>query len=134
MLKMKKITPTISVIMPCLNEEISVGRCVEEAVKSLTSPRFFKVLKIKNTNIEVIVVDNGSSDKSREIAKKMGAKVIIEEKKGYGNALLRGIKEAKGNIIVMGEAMGVMIFLKSIGLLSHFFFNHSFLILLWVRG
>ena len=64
----------------------------------------------------------------------MGAKVIIEEKKGYGNALLRGIKEAKGNIIVMGEAMGVMIFLKSIGLLSHFFFNHSFLILLWVRG
>ena len=84
MLKMKKITPTISVIMPCLNEEISVGRCVEEAVKSLTSPRFFKVLKIKNTNIEVIVVDNGSSEKSREIAKKWGRKLLLKRKKGMG--------------------------------------------------
>ena len=47
-------------------------------------------------NFEVILVDNGSKDNSIALSKDAGARVIIEKRKGYGNALRRGIQEALG--------------------------------------
>jgi len=86
----------ISIVMPALNEERSIGICIEKALKTL------KANKIKN--FEIIVADNGSTDRTREIAKKMGAKVLIEEKKGYGNAYIKGLNAAQGKYIVIGDS------------------------------
>ena len=85
----------VSVVMPCLNEEEAVGVCIKKANKALDN------LDIKG---EIIVVDNGSTDNSVAVAEKEGARVIFESEKGYGSAYLKGFKEARGDIIVMGDA------------------------------
>jgi len=83
-----------SVIIPCLNEEKTISVCVKKALE------VFRETKIP---AEVIVVDNGSIDKSPQIAQDAGARVIIHKIKGYGNALKRGVKEAQGKFIIMGD-------------------------------
>jgi glycosyltransferase involved in cell wall biosynthesis len=85
----------ISVVIPCLNERTTVGACVSKAVGA------FDRLGMPG---EVVVVDNGSTDGSREAAEAAGARVILEERKGYGSALLAGFAGAKGRILVMGDA------------------------------
>ncbi|MDD5617892.1 MAG: glycosyltransferase family 2 protein [Candidatus Omnitrophica bacterium] len=85
----------VSVVMPCLNEEESVGICVRQAKEALD--------KI-NIAGEIIVVDNGSTDNSVTVAQKQGAKVVFEKEKGYGSAYLKGFNEAKGEIIIMGDS------------------------------
>ena len=81
----KKIEFTI--LMPCLNEENTIGICIEKAQK---------FLKENNIVGEVLISDNGSEDKSIEIAKKLGARVTYEKAKGYGSALRKGTQEAHG--------------------------------------
>jgi len=96
----------ISVVIPCLNEELGIGQCIKEAklgLKQLKKGGTTKLLDGYMASYEILVIDNGSSDNSVRIAKKEGAKVIIENNKGYGFALRRGIKEANGEIIVMGD-------------------------------
>jgi len=85
----------VSVVMPCLNEEDAIGVCIRK-IKDV-----FEKQKIKG---EIIVADNGSVDRSREIAKAEGAHVVIEPRKGYGAAYLRGLKEAKGNDIIIADS------------------------------
>ncbi len=85
----------VSIIIPCLNEERTVGLCIENAQKGLSS--------IKE-NGEIIIIDNGSTDTSADIAKKLGARVTFESKRGYGSSLRRGIKEARGKYVIMGDA------------------------------
>lgn len=86
---------TVSAVMPCLNEEQTLGACVQKAFDS------FERLGIKG---EVVVADNGSTDRSVEIAQRLGARVVHERRKGYGAALLRGIAESRGEIIVMADS------------------------------
>jgi hypothetical protein len=85
----------ISVVLPCLNEEAGVARCVERAL-----------LAIRSTGLtgEVIVCDNGSTDRSGELAQAAGATVVYEPRRGYGSAYLRGFAAARGAFIVMGDA------------------------------
>ena len=85
----------LSVVMPCLNEELTVGICVEKAVRTM------RALGIAG---EVVIVDNGSTDRSREVAEAAGARVVRHHLRGYGNALRRGFEEARGKYIVMGDA------------------------------
>ena len=85
----------VSVVMPCLNEEKSVGVCVEKALAGL---------RASGRVGEVIVCDNGSSDNSVEVAKAAGASVVREPARGYGNAYMTGFRAAKGKIIVMGDS------------------------------
>ena len=85
----------ISVVLPCLNEERTVATCVQKARQWFESA---------NVRGEVIVVDNGSTDHSRERASEAGARVIDEPRRGYGCAHLRGFEESKGKIIVMADA------------------------------
>lgn len=87
----------ISIIMPCLNESEVIEACVQEALAALKST---------NTQGEVIVADNGSTDNSAAIASRAGARVVTVEEKGYGSALQGGIKAAKGRFILMGDADG----------------------------
>lgn len=84
----------ISVVIPCLNEEQTIGICVAKALD------FFRK---KNINGEVIVVDNGSTDRSFHRASSAGARIIPEPLQGYGAAYLRGFKEARGKYLVMGD-------------------------------
>jgi len=85
----------VSVVMPCLNEEKSVGVCVKKAIAGLAA---------SGRVGEVIVCDNGSSDNSVEVAKAAGASVVREPARGYGNAYLTGFRTARGKIIVMGDS------------------------------
>jgi glycosyltransferase involved in cell wall biosynthesis len=87
----------VSVVMPCLNEEASVSRCVESALASLAALRMTG---------EVIVVDNASSDRSAKLAHDAGARVVHEPLRGYGNAYMRGLAEARGRFIVLGDSDG----------------------------
>lgn len=84
----------LSVVMPCLNEERTVGICVEKAVRTI------REMGIRG---EVVIVDNGSTDRSVEIATAAGARVVYHPLKGYGNALRRGFAEAKGRFIIMAD-------------------------------
>jgi glycosyltransferase involved in cell wall biosynthesis len=87
--------PDISVVMPCLNEERSVGICVERALEG-----------IRRTNLtgEVIVCDNGSTDDSVAVATAAGARVVHQPERGYGNAYRRGFEAARGRYVVMGDS------------------------------
>ena len=85
----------VSIVMPCLNEAETVAICVTKARAWLQST---------GTNGEVLVVDNGSTDGSAALATAAGAQVVHERRRGYGNAYLRGFAEARGEIIVMGDA------------------------------
>jgi len=82
----------LSVVMPCLNEQETVGVCVRKALASLRTAGILG---------EVIVGDNGSTDGSVEIAEKEGARVIHVADKGYGNALKGGILAARGEYVLM---------------------------------
>lgn len=85
----------VSAVIPCLDEEKTLAICIQKALNS------FAELGIEG---EVVVADNGSTDRSVEIALKLGARVVHERRKGYGSALLRGICESSGAIIVMADA------------------------------
>lgn len=88
----------ISIVIPALNEEGIVGK----TVKSIPLTE----LKEKGMDVEVVVVDNASTDNTAQEATDAGARVVREDNRGYGNAYLRGFKESKGDIIVMGDADG----------------------------
>lgn len=85
----------LTILMPCLNEEMTIGTCIKKAKK------FLKKNKVVG---EILIVDNGSTDNSVNIAEKLGVRVIFAEKKGYGNALIAGTKNAYGKYVIMGDS------------------------------
>jgi glycosyltransferase involved in cell wall biosynthesis len=85
----------VSAVMPCLNEENTIGTCVERAFRALAE------LGVRG---EVVVADNGSTDRSVELASHLGARIVPVGVKGYGAALRGGIAESRGQIIVMADA------------------------------
>ena len=87
----------LTVVMPCLNEALTITGCVSEAVAALAAAGIAG---------EVLVADNGSTDGSQALATKAGARVVPIATKGYGNALRGGIAAARGRYILMGDADG----------------------------
>ena len=87
--------PSVSVVIPCLNEEQNIERCVESALAALQRSRF---------DGEVIVVDNDSEDLSAKLAAEAGASVVHEPRRGYGSAYLAGLAQARGEFVVMADA------------------------------
>ena len=87
----------VSVIMPCLNEEASLKGCIDEALGAM------RAMQVTG---EVIVVDNGSTDASIEVAMESGARVVVEGNRGYGSACRRGLHEARGRYLVLGDSDG----------------------------
>jgi glycosyltransferase involved in cell wall biosynthesis len=87
----------LSVVLPCLNEEESIGICIEK-IKT--------VFEKNNINGEIVVVDNGSTDGSVDIVRKKYpfVKLVFEQERGYGAALRKGIEESSGKYIIMGDA------------------------------
>ena len=85
----------VSVVIPCLNEQETLANCIEKARRAL-----------RECNIagEIVVADNDSTDLSRTIAERAGARVIMVREPGYGSALMGGIAAAGGRFIVIGDA------------------------------
>lgn len=85
----------LTILMPCLNEAKTLERCIEKARAFLTR---------SGIHGEVLVADNGSIDGSQATAIASGARVVDIPRSGYGNALLGGIRAARGKYIVMGDS------------------------------
>lgn len=81
----------VSILLPCLNEMHGLG---------------FVLGKLPDFIDEIVVVDNGSTDNSMQVARSYNAKLLIEEKKGYGRAILKGLRYVTGDIIVIMDADG----------------------------
>lgn len=86
--------PGVSVVIPCLNEEASIAQVIAAAREGIAAI---------GTAGEVIVVDNGSTDRSVEIAQRSGARILTEKHRGYGAALRKGFADARHEIVVMGD-------------------------------
>ena len=84
----------LSIVIPCLNEIETIETCIDKCFRSIDK---------LGIEAEVLIADNGSTDGSPDIATKMGARVISIEKKGYGSALIEGIKHAKGKYVIMAD-------------------------------
>lgn len=85
----------LTILMPCLNEALTVNTCVQKARTYL-----------QRTGIagEVLIADNGSTDGSQSLAESAGARVIEVRDKGYGAALIGGIEAAMGRFVIMADA------------------------------
>ena len=85
----------LTIVMPCLNEAETVATCVTKARGFLESSGVLG---------EVVVADNGSTDSSQALAVAAGARVVAAPAPGYGNALMAGIRAARGRLVIMGDA------------------------------
>jgi glycosyltransferase involved in cell wall biosynthesis len=85
----------LTILMPCLNEAETLALCIRKA-------RAF--LETHGVDGEVLIADNGSTDGSREIAAREGARMVPVPARGYGAALLGGIAAARGRYTIMGDA------------------------------
>lgn len=87
----------VSVVLPCLNEVDAVGSCVSQARNAMAGAGY---------RGEILVVDNGSNDGSADAARAAGARVVREDRRGYGRALRTGIAHARGDVVVMADCDG----------------------------
>jgi glycosyltransferase involved in cell wall biosynthesis len=100
--------PTVSVILPTLDEELTIGNCIK---------KIQKIFLDNSIDGEILVAD-ASTDRTAEIARTLGATVIRPEKKGYGNAYLAAFEQVRGQYIVLGDADDTYDFLEIPGLLA----------------
>jgi len=93
---------TITVLFPAFNEAPNIYSAVKE---------FLTLKDIESLPLveEVLVVDNNSKDDTYRLAEKAGARVVRESKQGYGNALQRGLIEARGELVVLAEPDGTFV-------------------------
>jgi glycosyltransferase involved in cell wall biosynthesis len=94
---MQDVSPEVSVLMPCLNEQDTLQSCIDEAKQAI---------KAAGVSGEIVIADNGSTDDSVQIAEANGARVVHVRRKGYGSALMQGIVDASGTYVLMGDADG----------------------------
>ncbi|MRD48622.1 glycosyltransferase family 2 protein [Caenimonas koreensis] len=88
-------TIELTILMPCLNEARTVSRCIAQAQGYLDR---------SGVSGEVLVADNGSTDGSRDLATRAGARVVEVPERGYGAAITAGIAAARGRFVIMGDA------------------------------
>jgi glycosyltransferase involved in cell wall biosynthesis len=85
----------LTILMPCLNEAETLARCIDKA---------WSYIRRSGIDGEVLIADNGSTDGSQTIALTHGAAVVDVPTKGYGSALLTGIRAAHGRFVIMGDS------------------------------
>ncbi|MFC7527337.1 glycosyltransferase family 2 protein [Actinoplanes sp. GCM10030250] len=87
---------TLSIVIPALNEQENIP----QTMRAIPVDRLNKM----GFEVEVLVVDNGSDDSTAELARKSGAKVIVQPVRGYGNAYKAGFANCSGDVIATGDA------------------------------
>jgi glycosyltransferase involved in cell wall biosynthesis len=97
MLEQAQMSVELTILMPCLNEEETLADCIDEAHGFLARA---------DIDGEVLVADNGSTDGSIRIAEQHNARVVQVPIKGYGAALMHGIRAARGTYVIMGDSDG----------------------------
>lgn len=85
----------VSIVMPCLNEAETIGRCIAKAADWLSR---------RGVAGEIVVGDNGSTDGSIDLARRLGARVVHVARRGYGAALDGAIRVAHGRFVIMGDS------------------------------
>lgn len=85
----------LTILMPCLNEAETLGKCIGDAQRFIAENAI---------SAEILISDNGSTDHSVTIAEDAGARVVHAETKGYGAALIAGIRAARGRYVIMADA------------------------------
>jgi len=87
----------VSVVIPCLNEEKTLPACITTSRSAMAQA---------GISGEIVVADNGSTDQSVKVAHEHGARVVHAARKGYGNALISGMRASKGKFLIMADADG----------------------------
>ena len=103
-------TVELTILMPCLNEAETIEVCVKKAMGYLAR---------SGVAGEVLIADNGSTDGSQALAEAAGARVVSAPEKGYGAALIAGIKAAHGRYVIMGDADDSYDFENLDGMIDH---------------
>ncbi len=85
----------LTILMPCLNEAETLATCIRKAMG---------YLERSGVTGEVLIADNGSTDGSQEIATSLGARVLPVPERGYGAALIAGIRGARGRYVIMADS------------------------------
>src|SRR3954451_7470296 len=85
----------LTILMPCLNEALTLATCIAKALRFLAH---------SGIQGEVLVADNGSTDGSQALAEEAGARVVDITERGYGSALMGGIRAARGRYVIMGDS------------------------------
>ena len=103
----------VTIVMPCLNEIQSIGHCIRNAQEALDW-----IEQAHGLEGEIVIADNGSTDGSQALARKLGACVVDVSRKGYGAAIIGGFDAALGRYLVMGDADGSYNFLESVAMVG----------------
>ncbi|HEY3638934.1 MAG TPA: glycosyltransferase [Rhizomicrobium sp.] len=103
----------VSIIMPCLNESVSLPHCIANAREALSW-----IETQYDLSGEIVVADNGSTDGSQELARQLGARVVDVPARGYGAALIGGCNGARGRYLLMGDADGSYDFTDGVAMIG----------------
>src|SRR5947209_19562881 len=85
--------PEVSVVIPTMNEEASIGAVLDEVQTAL-----------KSWDLEILSVDTESRDRTRDVALAKGARVVPEPRRGYGRAYKTGFAAATGAFVATLDA------------------------------
>lgn len=103
----------VSIVMPCLNESISLPHCIANARRALD------LIEARHGLFgEIVIADNGSTDGSQRIATDLGARVVPVARRGYGAALIGGGEGAYGRYLLMGDADGSYDFTDGVAMIG----------------
>jgi glycosyltransferase involved in cell wall biosynthesis len=103
----------VTIVMPCLNEEETLAYCIDNAREGLK-----QIFARFGLTGEIVVADNGSVDRSCEIAQEAGARVVQTHMRGYGRALIEGFTAARGRYLIMGDADGSYDFREAVPMIA----------------
>jgi hypothetical protein len=103
----------VTIVMPCLNEAVSLPHCLANAHQALAE------IKLRfGLEGEILIADNGSTDGSQDIATKQGARVVAVPNKGYGAAIIGGAESALGRFLIIGDADGSYDFTDGVAMIE----------------
>jgi hypothetical protein len=103
----------VTIVMPCLNESISLPHCIANAHAALA-----RIAELHGLAGEIVIADNGSTDGSQAIATALGARVVAVAQRGYGAAIRGGAEAAYGRLLLIGDADGSYDFTDGIAMIG----------------
>lgn len=110
----------VTIVMPCLNETISLPHCIANAQDAL------RMIEDRyGLAGEIVIADNGSTDGSQALAESLGARVVPVARRGYGAALIGGCQAAYGDYILMGDCDGSYNFVEGVAMIGKLIDGHD---------